>query len=1116
MNKTKYIISLAAMLIGCSAVNAGAKASLSFSEAYSAANDSVDIDEEEFIASKDVSKLSRINRAQQEGQLNARDYIIEDRFLPSGDTFTSNSFFDHFYLMGGFGIQKIGGIEGFKLNRMENAHFGVGKNFNPMSSARFYINVENALRGYSGGISRFQMFNGNLDYMYNLSTYFAGYNPQRPVNVSAFGGIGFGITRSSYADGDWLANKMEGSKFYGNAHFGLSFGIYGGPRSYFSVEPYIGVATDQIDNSVERNWHKYDLYYGLRATYAYYLRDHNSPEAWDRIRSSWHYAGLTDVEKMRVWQNPYFVEFQSGPSFRNNGHNMAVSVGKWFSPAFGMRAGFTGRNAEYRVVGQGDGYNTSNRVIFGGLRVEGIVNPFGFGKYYDWNLKYGAYLVGGLSIGRFHAYDRNSAISKTGIVNLEGGVHGWLTLDKGVQFFIEPHVTRYEGKVGGRYVYQYAPDINFGFSVTSEARKYRDTYLPEELPIYPNVASRLTLGVAATYVQRQQTHYPYDGEQKGSPLGGFHMFGEYRFNHYFSGRIGMEYFSLNDVTGNFLPLYKGGYAINHSSHMAMFNVGPVFHLASLMRGVDPYRKWDVDGSIGLTASWLTGETATPIFGKDFVLPVTDSDMKLGAHANLRLSYRFTNQASVFFMPTAYVLKNVKYGNPTPKRDSWQTIQTFDIGVQYALAPAKRLSSFEDSLDIERWRDPLFIEASSGITMTSAKNQNGDGTSSLGIGYETSFAVGKWFAPVAGFRGTLTRRSTEWGYYDWSEDPKLSAQQKSMRPETEYFNENYLGARVDLLVNPMGFFKEFTWDDPWGVYGFVGVGMGQKRMHRYMTEATVNNQKIDDSFGVLSQSITSLNFGIHPWLKLSDDVNVFLEYLYSTASSTRPQDPVYSSWVFDDNSQGRHSIKLGFGMNLRTEKYREMRDISAMYDFKPWLSSRLRFGVAGGFNMFHGYKGHTDATSGIKGFITGFQGMLFGEYRLSDYYAARLTYELVGRGDMQTSKTASLGLLSASFNANLTTLMGGFRPRTTEYDAFIGPTVFFQDANKIRNLDRDARAKDCSIALHAGIRMSRTVADHLAVFFQPTIYVLNRGGQHHFLGRSTLMQTLNLGVHYTLK
>ena len=48
MNKTKYFISLAAMLFGCTAVNAAAKASLSSVGVYSAANDTVDIDEEEF------------------------------------------------------------------------------------------------------------------------------------------------------------------------------------------------------------------------------------------------------------------------------------------------------------------------------------------------------------------------------------------------------------------------------------------------------------------------------------------------------------------------------------------------------------------------------------------------------------------------------------------------------------------------------------------------------------------------------------------------------------------------------------------------------------------------------------------------------------------------------------------------------------------------------------------------------------------------------------------------------------------------------------------------------------------------------------------------------------
>ena len=1112
MNKTTYIISLAAMLLSCTAVNAVAKTSLSSRDAYTAANDTVDIDEEEFIASKDVTKLSKINRAQQEGQLNAHDYIIENRFLPSGDTFTSKSFWDHFYLMGGFGLQRIGGIEGFRLNTMENAHIGVGKNFNPLSSARFYINVENALRSFGGktNAQRFYMVNGNIDYMYNLSTYFAGYNPQRPVNISAFGGIGFGLTKSSDAITDWFSEEMKGAKFSLNAHFGLSLGIYGGPRSYLSIEPYVGVASDQIDNSAKRNWHKYDLYYGVRGTYSYYLRDHNSPEAWNRIRSSWHYAGLTDVEKLRVWQNPYFIDFQTGASFGHRGHNTAVAVGKWFSPAFGVRIGVTGRNAEYAKVSQKDGYQMSNRYSWGGIRVEGIVNPFGFGKYYDWNSQYGAYLVGGLSAGHLVKYTAAKADHTTNLINLEAGIHGWYGVDKGVQVYIEPHVTRYEGvsKLSKRYNI----DVNVGFTVTSEARKYRDTYLPEELPIYPNVASRLTLGVGASYLQRQQTHYPYLSAQKNSIVSGFSLFGEYRFNHYISTRIGMEYVNLNDITGNQLRKSEGGSAIKHSSHMSMFNIGPVFHLASLVRGVDPYRKWDVDGGIGLTASWLTGETASALVGNP-ELPITDSDLKLGGNINLRLSYRFTNQASVFFMPTAYLVKNVKYGSEAPRMGGWQALQTFNLGVQYALAPAKRLSSFEDSLDLERWRDPLFVEASSGICMTSAQNQDPYvGGSKLGIGYESSISVGKWFAPVAGFRGTLTRRSTEWGYYEWGSNKGDTP----LKTGTEFFNENYLGGRVDLLVNPMGFFKRFTWDDPWGVYGFVGIGMGQKRMHRYMSSAYIDKKMVDDSFGILKQNITSLNFGIHPWLKLSDDVNVFIEYLYSQASSTRPQDPTFESWVFDDNSQGRHSIKLGFGMNLRTEKYREMRDISAMYDFKPWLSSRMRFGIAGGINMFHSYRGHSSRAVGAKGFITGGQGMIFGEYRISEYFAGRLTYELVGRSDMQSARVVNLGLLSASFNANLTTLMGGFRPRTTEYDAFIGPTVYFQDADKLRNLDADFRAKDISIGVHAGIRISRKIADRLAAFCQPTIYVLNRGGQHHFLGKTTLMQTINLGVHYTLR
>ena len=70
--------------------------------------------------------------------------------------------------------------------------------------------------------------------------------------------------------------------------------------------------------------------------------------------------------------------------------------------------------------------------------------------------------------------------------------------------------------------------------------------------------------------------------------------------------------------------------------------------------------------------------------------------------------------------------------------------------------------------------------------------------------------------------------------------------------------------------------------------------------------------------------------------------------------------------------------------------------------------------------------------------------------------------------------------------------------------------------KIIGLDEGNHPKDISIGVHAGIRISRKLVDRLAAFCQPTIYVLNRGGQHHFLGQTTLLQTINFGVHYTLR
>ena len=67
--------------------------------------------------------------------------------------------------------------------------------------------------------------------------------------------IGFGAQMSK------LETKTSGSSFEG--HLGAQFRFFTGPQAYLNVEPYIGLATDQMDLSENRNWRKTDIFYGI-------------------------------------------------------------------------------------------------------------------------------------------------------------------------------------------------------------------------------------------------------------------------------------------------------------------------------------------------------------------------------------------------------------------------------------------------------------------------------------------------------------------------------------------------------------------------------------------------------------------------------------------------------------------------------------------------------------------------------------------------------------------------------------------------------------------------------------------------------------------------------------
>lgn len=83
-----------------------------------------------------------------------------------------------------------------------------------------------------------------------MSSYFDGYAPTRPLDVSSVIGLGAQLSRQRYKLG-WR-KSLEG-------HFGIQFKFYTGPQAFITFEPYVGIGTDQMDVSETLNWRKYDF-----------------------------------------------------------------------------------------------------------------------------------------------------------------------------------------------------------------------------------------------------------------------------------------------------------------------------------------------------------------------------------------------------------------------------------------------------------------------------------------------------------------------------------------------------------------------------------------------------------------------------------------------------------------------------------------------------------------------------------------------------------------------------------------------------------------------------------------------------------------------------------------
>lgn len=633
-------------------------------------------DDDEVVA--DTVKRTKRNIA--EG-FNALDFVMGHRYRAYGEEFTPK-WHDHLFFQAGLGaLQMVPPNDGYRFNALTMLQVGVGKQFNKLNSARVLFH---GAWGYQQAKDRrFTNYGVRLEHLFNFSSYFAGYKPSRLMEMSTIFGIGAQYSRLSYKNVMWekaqladiaalekagdyeeaavirenMPKDLSGTSFEG--HFGLQLRFFTGPQGYIHVEPYIGVATDKMDLSTNLNWRKVDVFYGVNVNYTYYLHNNLSPAERQRFKK--HHSDNLYATKEdsipSIWEQPWFFEFSNGPAWMSSsvgigesmGLNTTMSVGKWFSPVIGLRMSATGQQ-----VTCGRAKDTRYHCYYIGGRLEGLFNPLGFMKNFQWDRRWGFFLAGGIEYGQVKRYEAKEL--STRYEAYQGAVNLWWQPIDGLRVFMEPRVafyvykTPYTNVSWNKHNRAKSVAVQVGMSVSTRSLQYRKRYFGEESEAKRKIPVNVGLAGGIHLL------YPIWNIDDDNSVGwNARAFGEYCFTPLHGVRASFDYlpYKRHDIRHK-----------EHDNNYGLVSLSYALNLSNLFWGTYSQRPIDFTIYMGPTANVL-------------------SSFDFGVHGGGKLRVRVMPHLSAILEPTLYVLHSKEMTNQylVYFRD-FHLVENINLGVQY--------------------------------------------------------------------------------------------------------------------------------------------------------------------------------------------------------------------------------------------------------------------------------------------------------------------------------------------------------------------------------------------------------------------------------------------------
>ena len=992
--------------------------------------------------------------AARQKNFNALRFVLDSRHRFKGDRYVRGDFWNNTFIdMGGGGGGFYHNTNAASFTPTLSLRLGVGKVISPMVSFRLGFEKAWAYSHASTTVyntNQYNSYGGYVDFLYNFSNYLLGYRPERPFNVSGILGLGVQTASlHSWNNADMTAVGASTSGAALDGHVGVQFKFFASPYASIALEPYFKVATKKLNLLANPGYSDPDFSYGVNFAYQWNFAKQLSYMANAGIFQK-HFNNqkryMLDNGQLQHLRYPMFFDYSFGPMYVGKSYNLSLrntrgfdalaAVGWWLAPAAGVRAGVHVTNGDWK---QGSIGNDDTKSLIGtrGVNVDFFFNPFGFKRHYNWDAPVGMNLLAGYEFGGM----KKTAASLLG--SYEGnytafrfGGQLWMKLTNDLRLTLEPtymQIEHYNGNLDRERYDEYA--VKLGLSLLFRDKGIRNYRNVESDSVLNTIQRGYFLGLGLGW-----NNTVWDWRFKGYQhdlLKNVVLFGGYRFNKIHGIRLQAEW--MKEAQAFFDSYGSGIEKFTYNNYL--LSTDYQINLFNAMAGYDPLRRWNVYMYAGPT------------------LLLGDGGAAFAANVGGMVTYNITPNLSLFYSHTVYRMPKTRYPHHMVYTRDGIFTNNLNVGIMYNFDRDNNI--FAAASQRRFFFEYGFGPAYTGRTPLRFRNTRG---------FDANASIGWWFSSAFALRGGVHVTNADWQTTQYAnEDTKLLVGTR--------------GIAADLLINPLGFVKDYNWEMPFG-FNLVGgyeFGQGKRTMTPYA-----------DSF---EGNYTALRGGVQLWARLANGLRFTLEPMVSSVKLKGVNGYNYNEYA----------LKAGVAVLFKRQAERNYPDVPSD-EVRNIPKKGYFLGVGMGWSntiwdwRFSGYQ------HGVLKNAT-----IFGGYHFNELHGIRLQSEWMREKiafpnyAIQVKLKPNNYLLSLDYQFNLYNYMAGYDP-SCRWNVYLygGPTLAVGDGGT-------------KLAANVGGMVTYSLTPDVSLFYSHTIYRFNK----HYYPTSlvytrdgTYTNNLNIGVMYS--